>query len=249
VSLPYFRLYPTDYEADTAHLTLIEDGAYNRLLRLCWTTPGCSLPDDEAWIMRRVRAYSDAEKDAVRTVLSEYFKRENQRVFNARLSREFEHADARHKSAHENGKKGGRPRGPLKTNEKTESNGLANANQTGKLKKANQNQNQNHNTPLPPKGFDEFWQAVPRKVAKPAAMKAYRAALGKAAPDVILAGIVAYAAASKGKDPQFVAHPASWLNSERWADDLSPPDGRTWRDKPESEWTNKDRTEWAKAML
>ena len=26
-------------------------------------------------------------------------------------------------------------------------------------------------------------------------------------------------------------------------------DTRTWRDKPESEWTNKDRTQWAKAML
>ena len=32
--LPYFPLYPTDFEADTSHLTLEEDGAYNRLLRL-----------------------------------------------------------------------------------------------------------------------------------------------------------------------------------------------------------------------
>ncbi|MCP5097247.1 MAG: YdaU family protein, partial [Chloroflexi bacterium] len=36
MSLPYFPMYPTDFEADTSHLTLEEDGAYNRLLRLMW---------------------------------------------------------------------------------------------------------------------------------------------------------------------------------------------------------------------
>jgi uncharacterized protein YdaU (DUF1376 family) len=53
MSLPYFPMYPSDFEAKTSHLTLLEDGAYNRLLRLCWMTPGCSIPADEAWIMRR----------------------------------------------------------------------------------------------------------------------------------------------------------------------------------------------------
>lgn len=51
MSLPYFPMFPTDFEAKTSHLTLAEDGAYNRLLRLMWMTPGCSLPDDDAWIM------------------------------------------------------------------------------------------------------------------------------------------------------------------------------------------------------
>lgn len=73
MSLPYFNLYPTVFEADTSHLTLAEDGAYNRLLRLCWMTPGCSLPDDEAWIMRRMRARTEEEQEAVRVVLGEFF--------------------------------------------------------------------------------------------------------------------------------------------------------------------------------
>ena len=55
MSLPYFPMYPSDFEAKTSHLTLEEDGAYNRLLRLCWMTPGASIPDDDAWIMRRMR--------------------------------------------------------------------------------------------------------------------------------------------------------------------------------------------------
>lgn len=140
MSVPYYRFYPTDFEADTAHLTLVEDGAYNRLLRLCWMTPGCSLPDDEAWIFRRCRARTDEEKEAIRVVLDEFFQRENQRVFNKRLSGEFDHTQRRRDVASENGAKGGRPAKALKTNETGKPNGLANR----KLKKANQNQNQNH---------------------------------------------------------------------------------------------------------
>jgi|GEM_PF-2628758 len=252
MSLPYFRLYPTDYEADTAHLSILEDGAYSRLLRLCWVTPGCSLPDDEEWIFRRARAHSEEERQAVRTVISEFFARENHRVFQKRLVQEFEHADARHRSARENGSKGGRPTGALKTKEKTKSYGLADENPNHKLKKANQNQNQNHNTPLPPRGddgFEFFWSKVPRKIAKGGARKAFKAALKKASSEQITQGMVDYAESVKGKDPQYIAHPSTWLNQERWSDDVSPSDTRTWRDKPESEWTNKDRTQWAKAML
>lgn len=223
MSLPYFRMYPTDYEAKTAHLSMIEDGAYNRLLRLCWSQPDCSLPDDEEWIMRRMRARTDEEREAVRTVLTEYFSRENQRVFNKRLTEEYGHASERHKVASENGKKGGRPANTLKNNETAESYRLAKEKQVGKLKKANQNHNQNYNIPpISPKGFDEFWQVYPRKVAKPAAVKAYAKAVDANGADTIIAGAKRYAAAMDGKDAQYVAHPASWLNAERWADDLGP---------------------------
>lgn len=86
MSLPYFNLYPSDFEAKTSHLTLEEDGAYNRLLRLCWMTPGCSLPDDDAWIMRRMRVDAETYERVVRVVLDEFFTRENGRVSNAMLT-------------------------------------------------------------------------------------------------------------------------------------------------------------------
>jgi hypothetical protein len=66
-------LYVTDYEGDTAHLTIEEDGAYMRLLRLCWRTPGCSVPDDKAWIYRQVRAHTNKEKGVIDTILDEFF--------------------------------------------------------------------------------------------------------------------------------------------------------------------------------
>ena len=116
MSLPYFPMYPSDFEAKTSHLTLLEDGVYNRLLRLCWMTPGCSLPDDEAWIMRRMRAQTDAEKEAVRTVLSEFFTVSKGRYSNARLTREYLAANEAHEKRKNAGSRGGQAKA-LKTNE------------------------------------------------------------------------------------------------------------------------------------
>lgn len=125
MSLPYFPMYPTDFEADTSHLTMAEDGAYNRLLRLCWMTPGCSLPDDEAWILRRMRARTSDEIEAVKTVLSEFFKRENGRLFSPRLRKEALLSEERHARRVSAGQKGGRPAKALKDNETRQSNAKA----------------------------------------------------------------------------------------------------------------------------
>jgi len=108
MSLPYFPMYPSDFEAKTSHLSIAEDGAYNRLLRICWMTPGCTLPNDEAWIMRRVRAHSDQDKEAVLTVLAEFFTVKNGRLSNARLSREWVSANEAHIKRVSAGSRGGK---------------------------------------------------------------------------------------------------------------------------------------------
>jgi len=124
MSLPYFPMYPADFEAKTSHLSIAEDGAYNRLLRICWMTPGCSIPVDEDWIMRRVRAHSDEEKEAVRSVLNEFFKAKGGRFSNARLTKEFNAAHEAHEKRKNAGSKGGRTKA-LKTNKATSSNAVA----------------------------------------------------------------------------------------------------------------------------
>lgn len=69
--------------------------------------------------------------------------------------------------------------------------------------------------------FSEWWQFVPRKVSKGAAVKAYRAALKKATHAELVVGIRRYAAEQSelGTAPKFIAHPATWLNEERWLDE------------------------------
>ncbi len=71
----------------------------------------------------------------------------------------------------------------------------------------------------PPDGFEEFYRAYPRHVGKLAAETAYRVAIARATSAEILAGASRYAAATVGKDRQYIAHPATWLKAGRWADD------------------------------
>ena len=114
MGLPYFPMFPTDFEADTSHLTLAEDGAYNRLLRLVWMSPGCSLPDDDAWILRRMRCHSDEDCAVVIGIIDEFFARSKGRVSNARLTREYDKSKEAHEKRVSAGSRGGKAKS-LKT--------------------------------------------------------------------------------------------------------------------------------------
>lgn len=71
------------------------------------------------------------------------------------------------------------------------------------------------------RGFLAFWAAYPKRVGKDAASKAFAKAMRRITdPDplaVILAGIER--AMPGWDDPQFIPHPATWLNAGRWEDD------------------------------
>jgi uncharacterized protein YdaU (DUF1376 family) len=82
------------------------------------------MPVDEAWIMRRVRAHTDDEKDIVRTVLAEFFTAANGRYSNARLTQEWLSANDAHAKRKAAGAKGGKAKA-LKDKEKTPSNAEA----------------------------------------------------------------------------------------------------------------------------
>lgn len=69
--------------------------------------------------------------------------------------------------------------------------------------------------------FDEFYKLYPRKVAKQAALKAYKTARKKHSAAVILEGLQRYLVEVSDKDKQFIAHPATWLNGGRWGDELA----------------------------
>ena len=74
----------------------------------------------------------------------------------------------------------------------------------------------------PDEDFTAFWASYPRKAAKPAALRAW----GKTAKDRppladILAAIAAHS--RQWADPQFIPHPATWLNAHRWADQVETP--------------------------
>lgn len=110
------------------------------------------------------------------------------------------------------------------------------------------NKGNKDNTSSSDDGFEDFWAAVPRKVGKGGARRAYRVALNKTSPQILMEGIKDYAESVRGRDQKYVAHPATWLNQERWTDEQSK-DTRTFRDKPQSEWDYKDREKAALQWL
>jgi hypothetical protein len=64
--------------------------------------------------------------------------------------------------------------------------------------------------------FELFWQRYPRRDSKGHARKAWAAAVRKAGPDAIIAGLERY---RFSETPRFVPLPATWLNGERWLSD------------------------------
>lgn len=68
----YVELHIGDYEKATAHLTACEDGIYGRLIRRYYDTEK-PLPADVKAVQRLVRARSKDERQAVETVLEEFF--------------------------------------------------------------------------------------------------------------------------------------------------------------------------------
>jgi len=104
---PYLPLYVDDYEAATAHLSAAEDGVYSRLLRLCWRTPGCSLPNDHAWIARKIRLSTKDFETVARPVLEEFFKLSRGRLIQKRLKAEYDDISRKKSARAKAGKKGG----------------------------------------------------------------------------------------------------------------------------------------------
>jgi hypothetical protein len=74
--------------------------------------------------------------------------------------------------------------------------------------------------------FEEFWseiQAPVRKVCKKDAKRAYVKARKIAGKEPIHDGWRRYIAYVAHREPENTCHPATWLNGERWEDELPAP--------------------------
>lgn len=147
-------------------------------------------------------------------------------IFNRRMAREGEISDIRSDA----GKKGGRP--SKKQNEsKTKANDKAKRKQTESKSSASC-----ESKPLEmdllsrcsataeraigdDETIDEIYSSYPRKVGRPAAVKAIRLALKSIDATSLLELTRAYAEARAGCDTQYTPHPATWFGQKRYADD------------------------------
>ena len=133
---------------------------------------------------------------------------------------------AAYNSKVENGNKGGRPKTESKPNEtepkpnETETNlNLKNKNKNI-LKESTPKSTKEKSALSTGRNFDKLWSVYPRHEGKQAALKAFE----KIDPDDellerMINAITVQKKSAQWSDPQFIPHPATWLNGRRWEDE------------------------------
>lgn len=105
----YYPRFPGDYMRKTMHLSMLEDGAYTRLLDWYYANDR-PIPHDRRYAVSR--AASSAERTAVDAVLCEFFVADDGNHRNIRADAEIAAAAKRIEAAKLNGSKGGRKPNP-----------------------------------------------------------------------------------------------------------------------------------------
>ncbi len=66
---------------------------------------------------------------------------------------------------------------------------------------------------------EEIYALYPRKIGRPVAIRAIIKALKRTDAGILKQAVSAYAASMQGQEVQFIPHPATWFNQERFNDD------------------------------
>jgi len=227
---PWYPHYVLDYRADTSHLTLEEHGAYRTLIDEYWLAGG--LPTDDRRLARILRLslpeWLNIKPEIASLFLSNWKHK--------RIEKELKNSRDRRK----HGQKGASKRWGNKVK-------LENAQQMpedmpedmpGECNFTLHNKRESLHLDLDPTEitkirtspkncpsktwtslFDEFWQAWPNKVGKPAARKAFEkiAKCPEFDYEAILTGVERYKR-QKPTDRSWL-NPATFLNDERWNDE------------------------------
>ena len=84
----YYEHHIGDYAEATAHLSFIEDAAYSRMIRKYYATEK-PLPADIKAVQRLIGARTKEEREAVATVLEEFFTLDADGWHNARCDEDI----------------------------------------------------------------------------------------------------------------------------------------------------------------
>ena len=214
------QLYVSDYLGATRALTAEQHGAYLLLLMSMWNAEG-DLPNEPKTLARLACCTPSRWAKICGPVLAK-FDVEGDRLTHVRLGLELKKAQEKSIKRADAGTKGGnakalKHKGPALANasgllchssepepepEKKETDTAKAVSPSAKPRQS-------------PAGFDEFWEAYPRKVGKLAALTAWKRLKPPLVP--ALAAIARYRQ-TKPADIDF-CHPATWLNQGRWMDE------------------------------
>lgn len=110
MSNPWYARYPGDYARDTAHLSLVEHGAYTLLLDHYYSTSG-PLPADITALYRICRAFDETERKAVDSILlRQFFNLQSNTYHNSRADMELVRRTEQHERLSSSGRRGAEKR-------------------------------------------------------------------------------------------------------------------------------------------
>ena len=218
----YYSHHIGDYLSATAHLTLLEHGVYRRLIDVYYINES-ALPADPVQVQRLVGARTTEEREAVETILREFFTLTDSGWSQARCDYEIGLCNKNRT----NGKKGGRPSGKNNPNE-TQTEPKDNPIETQPISPPSPHHPITQSKPLSEKSddtFSRFWNLYPRKAAKKKASDAWRSARINGELESVLTALeVQKASPQWQKDGgQFIPLPATWINGKRWEDEATKP--------------------------
>jgi len=203
------QLYVSDYLADTAHLNAAQNGAYMLLLMNYWQR-GKPL-DNTGDRLAFVAKMTSEEWEDNREILAEFFWVDGDIWTHARVENDLAKVREKSEQASFAGKRSGVQR---KTNERSTDDERA-------LNHKEEDKEEDKKRDLL-NTFEKFWNTYPIKVGKATAMKAWIKAVKRGTSLMIIEGAERYAK-DPNREPEFTAHPATWLNGDRWLDSPLPP--------------------------
>jgi len=206
----YYQHNIADYRKDTSHLTLLEHGAYRQLLDQYYLNEE-PLSSDETKLFRLLSAKTTEEKNAIKSVLGDFFTQTETGFIHRRCEIEIQTFHSKSEVA----SKSAKVRWQCERN--------ANAMPTHSERNANHKPLTINHKPLTNisiyDDFERFWQAYPRRVGKQAALKAW----DKTKPNI--EEVLIALEWQKETDQwyknggQFIPNPATWINQHRWKDE------------------------------
>lgn len=217
----YYQHHIGDFIRDTSRLTDQQCMAYMRLIWMYYESEQ-PLPNEIDVIAMRVGC---TESDAS-LILRAFFKRDGDVWRHTRCDKEIAAYHQMHDAASKAGKASAAKRALNKQPTDVEqplSERSADVEQASNERAAN-GQLTNNQQPITNnqylEGFDQFWSVYPKKVSKPAALKAFKAAKINGHLPEVIADIEAKKESEgwKKNGGQYIPNPSTYLNNRKWED-------------------------------
>ena len=214
MSLAFTAMYWAEFEADTTDLTNTELGIYTRLLSYYYRK-GPGITADPKRLARVTRVSQNGRK-SVTFIVAHYFTLKDDLLYHKRADKEItkalEKSNKASQSAH------------ARWDANADANALPTHKELGCERNAIKNKNKNKDKKHCSSGlerFEEWWTIYPRKVGKKPARAAWKRI--KPDADVLILDAQKRSAGDRRWLEGIIPNPATYLNQERWNDEIVKP--------------------------